>query len=295
MVKKQLGRTRTLLTIALIAYGIDSFDNWDDLRQNWTTLFQKVTYGIDFYQTLTIIAFTQLLILPVIARPLYARALCLLMTLTVYIVGDKLFWFKGMYRPGYVDGGSFAIFSWSTCILTGTVLNDWAQWSAGKLRLNDDEGAINGNDDNDDNDKSGLGRMQRMLTWFRRFVMRCGLIWRSCTRSNLQRVGFYLVPLLLGSSMLMVLAVTLSTFPQSWSPVCYLGRSTAPCSDEGLFLLFISLKTIIVDLLSKNALGFVSWPFVLPPSDVAVSMFTIQQRGATFTYAIAFLVASINL
>jgi hypothetical protein len=125
---KQLQRTRTLYIISLLIDGIAQQSSWADFRTNWPKLFLQLIYGRRLYQTLGIIALTQLLIIPVITRPVWVRVCYMFGSMAIYLVGQWTFYLKFEWK-NVINGGSFAMFSWAFPMLCGSILNDWNEVS----------------------------------------------------------------------------------------------------------------------------------------------------------------------
>jgi hypothetical protein len=66
---KQLKRSRTLYLVGLVLSVIDDQKSWSNLGDNWTKLPLQFIWCGRLFQTLTIISIGQLIILPVITRP----------------------------------------------------------------------------------------------------------------------------------------------------------------------------------------------------------------------------------
>ncbi len=127
MVIKQLRRSRTLLLISLLYYNVDNQKSWANLRDNWYQLFPQFIFGNTFLRTLTIISITQLVVLPVIARPIWIRVCYMIASMAVYMLGQWAFWLK--YHPNADDGGILGFFCWTFIMIAGTFLNDWREVS----------------------------------------------------------------------------------------------------------------------------------------------------------------------
>jgi hypothetical protein len=124
MLLKQLRRSRTLYLIGLLYHSVDDQKSWVDLGDNWPQLFLQPILSRALFQTLTIIAVTQLVILPVITRPAWIRVCYLIGTMAFYMLGQWAFWLKYQWAHG-IDGGSFGVFSWASIMIVGTLLYDW--------------------------------------------------------------------------------------------------------------------------------------------------------------------------
>jgi hypothetical protein len=124
MLLKQLRRSGTLYLIGLLYHTVDDQTSWANLRDNWPRLFLQPILGRRLFSTLTIIAVTQLVILPVITRPVWIRVCYLIGTMAVYMLGQWAFWLKYQWQHA-VDGGSFGAFSWAFMMIAGTFLHDW--------------------------------------------------------------------------------------------------------------------------------------------------------------------------
>lgn len=126
MILKQLRRSRTLYLMGLLYHSVDNQQNWANLRENWPKLFLQPILGRKLFQTLSIIAVAQLVILPVITRSCWIRVCYLIGTMAIYMLGQWAFWLKYQWEHA-VDGGSFGAFSWAFMMITGTLLYDWCK------------------------------------------------------------------------------------------------------------------------------------------------------------------------
>ena len=121
---KQLQRSWKLYIVAAVVYSIDDQNSWANLRQNWSKLLLQPVLSRNIFNTLAIISIAQLIILPVITRPVWVRVCYMIATMTIYMLGQWAFWLK--YQWGNADdGGSFGAFSWAFLMIAGTFLNDW--------------------------------------------------------------------------------------------------------------------------------------------------------------------------
>jgi hypothetical protein len=123
---KQLRRCRTLYIIGLLVHNVGfPFQNtWANLGENWPQLLLIPIWNRGLFQTLTIIATAQLIILPVMTRPVWVRVCYMIGLIIVYMVGQWTFFFKLQWTQ-VIDGGSFGAFSWALLMIGGTFLNDW--------------------------------------------------------------------------------------------------------------------------------------------------------------------------
>ena len=199
MVLKQLSRSATLYFIGLLYHGLPGFPAYagpGGLQENWWYLFEWLIWGRSLYETLTIIAVAQVLILPVITRPWQWRAAYFFVLHAIYIAGDYTFHFE---RNGqYIDGGSFGTFSWATVMLVGTFLHDLTEWA--NLRNHADPVDV------------------RHAPW----------------RETLRKVAYLCAPMVLLALALMAAGIAFSAIWQSLSPACYIkyDRSVfVPCLD----------------------------------------------------------------
>ena len=125
---KQLRRTRTLYVISLLLEGIDKQTSWAKLRDDWPKLFLQPIYGRSLFGTLNIIGLAQLVIVPVITRPVWIRVCYMFGSMAVYMLGQWAFFLKFQWENA-LDGGSFGAFSWAFPMLAGSLLNDWNEVS----------------------------------------------------------------------------------------------------------------------------------------------------------------------
>jgi len=125
---KQLQRTRTLYVISLVFYGIDKQNSWAYLRDNWPKLFLQPICSLELFQTLNIIGLTQLVIVPVITRPIWIRICYMFGSMAIYILCQWTFFMKFQFSH-MVEGGSLGAFSWAFPMLAGSLLNDWNEVS----------------------------------------------------------------------------------------------------------------------------------------------------------------------
>jgi hypothetical protein len=125
---KQLRRTRTLYLISLVYYGIDKQGSWAHLRDNWPELFLKPILSQQLFQTLNIIGVTQLVIIPVITRPIWVRVCYMFGSMTFYMLCQWTFYLKFQWI-NMVEGGGLGAFSWAFPMLAGSLLNDWNEVS----------------------------------------------------------------------------------------------------------------------------------------------------------------------
>jgi hypothetical protein len=125
---KQLQRTRTLYIIGLLVYGVGFpyEQKWINLGKNWPQLLLIPIWNRTLFQSLTIIAVAQLIVLPVMTRPVWVRVCYMIGLITIYIVGQWTFFFKLQWAQ-VIDGGSFGAFSWALLMVAGSFLNDWNQ------------------------------------------------------------------------------------------------------------------------------------------------------------------------
>jgi hypothetical protein len=125
---KQLQRTRTLYLLSLVFYGIDKQNSWANLRDNWPHLFLQPILSKILFQTLNVIGITQLVIIPVITRPMWVRVCYMFGSMAVYMMLQWTFYMK-IQISRTIDGGSLGVFSWVFPILAGSILNDWNEVS----------------------------------------------------------------------------------------------------------------------------------------------------------------------
>jgi hypothetical protein len=123
IVIKQLRRSRTLYLIGLVYHSVDDQGSWAKLCDNWPRLLLQPILGKNLFQTLTLISITQLVILPVVIRPVWIRVCYSVGTMAVYMLGQWAFWMKYQWRNA-IDGGSFGVFSWTFIMIAGTLLYD---------------------------------------------------------------------------------------------------------------------------------------------------------------------------
>jgi hypothetical protein len=122
MLVKQLRRSRTLYLISLVIYGIDNQKSWNNLGDNWPKLPLQFIWNGGLFQTLTIISIAQLIVLPVITRPVWVRVCYMVGSMTLFMLGEWAFWLKLQFQTA---ASSFEAVSWTFVIIAGTFLNDW--------------------------------------------------------------------------------------------------------------------------------------------------------------------------
>ena len=194
MIKKQLKRSAVLILIGFFYYGLDGFETYAQLQESWWRIFEYLLWGMEFFQTLTVIGIAQILILPVITRPWPWRLLLFVVYHALYFGFDMAGWFPLLWD--YVDGGSVGAFSYATVMIFGTFFVDWRVWAVHQLRPH------------------GYLR-RRAISWHK-----------------VQQIARVCAPLLLAGVVLMVAGVSLSTLPQSASPACSTrDRVFVPCPD----------------------------------------------------------------
>jgi hypothetical protein len=123
---KQSQRSMALYIIDLVVYGIDDQMNWANLRDNWFKLPLQLIWCGRLFQTLTIIAIAQLIILPVITRPIWVRLCYMIVTMTLFMLGE---WTFSMELQWKHSACSFEALSWAFVMIAGTFLNDWNEVS----------------------------------------------------------------------------------------------------------------------------------------------------------------------
>ena len=125
---KQFRRTRTLYLISLVYYGIDRQKSWANLCDNWRQLLRQPIISMDLFQTLNIIGFTQLVVIPVITRPVWVRICYMFGSMAFYMLCQYTFFMKIQWSL-MIEGGSLGAFSWAFLMLAGSLLNDWNEAS----------------------------------------------------------------------------------------------------------------------------------------------------------------------
>ncbi len=125
---KQLRRSGTLYLISLVFYGVDDQKTWALLCDNWPKLFLLPIWNRRLFQSLNIIGVTQLIIVPVITRPVWVRVCFMFASMAIYIVSQWTFYMKIQWK-GAIDGGAFGAFSWAFVMLAGSILTDWNEVS----------------------------------------------------------------------------------------------------------------------------------------------------------------------
>jgi len=116
-----------LLLVSLVVYGLGSVPQaWQELIDQgfWSAL--KKPLKVDYFQTLTHIAFTSLWILPVIHLGIAARTLWMLLGGLLHAGLSGWFYFDWVYEPpSAIDGGPLGFLTWSIPTLWGSILCDW--------------------------------------------------------------------------------------------------------------------------------------------------------------------------
>jgi predicted acyltransferase len=120
-------RNLALLLVAFVVYGsgFTKWQTWSNSEQFWTAF--EIWWKREQFQTLTHIAVTSLLVLPVMAtgprvRLLFAIACGVVHTLNAYWWGYR--WTNT--QPNGVDGGPLGVLTWAIPLLVGTLAHD--QW-----------------------------------------------------------------------------------------------------------------------------------------------------------------------
>jgi hypothetical protein len=123
---KQLQRSRTLYIIDLVLSGISDQKSWDNLRNNWYKLPLQFIWCGHLFQTLATISITQLIILPVITRPLWVRVCYMIVSMTLFMLGEWAYFLKLQFQcsPSISEP-----ISWAFVMIAGTFLNDWNEVS----------------------------------------------------------------------------------------------------------------------------------------------------------------------
>ena len=101
--------------------------NWADVRDNWPRLLRQLVWSMDLFQTLNIIGLTQLVIIPVITRPVWVRLCYMFGSMGIFMVCQWTFYLKLQWRV--LEGGSLGAFHWAFLMLAGSMLNDWNEVS----------------------------------------------------------------------------------------------------------------------------------------------------------------------
>jgi hypothetical protein len=128
VVRKQLQRSFKLYMVAFVTYSIENQKSWANLCENWHKLLLQPILSRNVFMTLAVISVTQLIILPVITRPVWIRMCYMVASMAIYMLGQWAFWLKYQWHNA-VDGGSFGAFSWAFVMIAGTFLNDWNEVS----------------------------------------------------------------------------------------------------------------------------------------------------------------------
>jgi len=217
-IKKQLVRSGRLFAIGLVYYGVDGFASYsgtNGFQSSWWTVILQILYGRSVWQTLTTMALCQILLLPVIVRPVSWRAAYALLLLVIYIACEFSFWFEYTTPWGnYIDGGVVGCLVWSVAVLAGSFLNDFSEWAAPRI---------------------SHVHVQNKASMAKRILLLC-------------------LPLVVAAVVTMSFGIGLSALPQSWSPVCLdfaNGRASVPCpSDAGVVSLPFSQYNPIVSVFS---------------------------------------------
>jgi hypothetical protein len=119
---KQFQRSRTLFLIGLVTVGIDDQISWANLSKNWSKLPLQFIWGGRLFQTLVTISIAQLIILPVITRPVWIRLCYMIGCMTLFMLGEWAFYLKVQWE---YKSCSFEALSWAFVIIAGTFLDDW--------------------------------------------------------------------------------------------------------------------------------------------------------------------------
>lgn len=113
-------RTKTLLVLCVFHYGLWTSSPLGDRGDFLRSLLRPL------FQTLCIIALTQLYLLPVIGRSARIMIAYAAGGAVVYVALSYLFWFEIAMTVPVIDGGALAFLSHAVEVVCGALLHDWS-------------------------------------------------------------------------------------------------------------------------------------------------------------------------